>query len=55
MVGDTVLDAELAEPTIGKIHLHFGADTRERLERPSSSPQDDPALPHGVAVADQRR
>jgi hypothetical protein len=24
-VGDTVLDAELAEPAIGKVHLHLGA------------------------------
>jgi hypothetical protein len=24
MIGDTVLDAELAEPTIGKVHPHPG-------------------------------
>jgi hypothetical protein len=34
MVGDTVLDAELAEPTIGKIHLHFGADTPRAFGTP---------------------
>jgi hypothetical protein len=26
-VGDTVLDAELAEPAIGKVHLHIGAES----------------------------
>jgi hypothetical protein len=25
--GDTVLDAELAEPAIGKVHLHLGAES----------------------------
>ena len=26
-VGDTVLDAELAEPAIGKVRLHLGAES----------------------------
>src|SRR5437867_12600424 len=33
MVGDAVLDAELAEPAIGKVHLHLGADTSLRSDR----------------------
>src|SRR5262249_56406155 len=33
MVGNTVFDAELAEPTIGKVHLHLGADTPLRADR----------------------
>src|SRR5262249_15300100 len=33
MVGDTVLDTELAEPTVGKVHLHLSADTPLRADR----------------------
>src|SRR5262245_27322555 len=33
MVRDTVLDAELAEPTVGKVHPHLSADTPLRADR----------------------
>src|SRR5262249_38596959 len=33
MVGDTVLDAELTEPAIGKVHLYLGADSPLRADR----------------------
>jgi hypothetical protein len=32
MVRDIVLDAELAEPTIGKVHLHLSANTPLRAD-----------------------
>jgi hypothetical protein len=33
MIGDSVLDAELAEPAIGEVHLHFTADQSLRADR----------------------
>src|SRR5450432_1613718 len=33
MIRDSVLDAELAEPAIGEVHLHFTADQPLRADR----------------------
>src|SRR6185295_15784534 len=33
MIRDSVLDAQPAEPTIGKVHLHFTADQPLRTDR----------------------
>src|SRR5918994_366355 len=33
MIRDSILDAELAEPTIGKVHLHLTADQPLRADR----------------------
>jgi hypothetical protein len=33
MIRNSVLDTELAEPTIGEVHLHFTADQSFRADR----------------------
>jgi hypothetical protein len=33
MIGDSVLDAEPAEPTVGKVHLHFTTEQPFRTDR----------------------
>jgi hypothetical protein len=40
MIRDGVLDTELAEPAVGKVHLHFTTDQQLRADRnyiPTSS------------------
>jgi hypothetical protein len=48
MVGDNVLDAELAEPTIGKVHLHLGADTPLRADRKHVADDQHPDHEHRI-------
>ncbi len=42
MIRDRILEAELAEPTIGKVHLHFTTDQPLRTDRKDISHHEHP-------------
>jgi len=57
MIGDSVLDAEPAEPAVGKVHLHFTAEQPFRTDRKNISRDDaaDAATPPATSLRVIRR